>query len=139
MIKKIVGIALIIISFYLMAEPISQIFQLDVKGFISSLRLLLYAPVISYIGWGLLIGFGMATKFVISVIIDIIGMATYLIPGLGEFADVIWAPIQGVLIYILYGNLIGAGIGIGEELFPGTDIIPSATLMWLYTLLTSRK
>lgn len=137
MIKKIIGIALIIISFYLMAQPLLSLFQLDVEGFISSLKPILYVPVISYVGWGLLIGFVMATKFVISVIIDIIGMATYLIPGIGEFADTVWAPIQGVLMYILYRNLIGSGIGIAEELLPMTDAVPSATLMWLYTLLTS--
>lgn len=137
MIKKIIGIALIIISFYLMAQPLMQLFQLDVKGFIGSLKPLLYVPAISYVGLVLLIGFAMATKFVISVIIDIIGMATYLIPGLGEFADAIWAPIQGILIYILYRNLIGSGIGVVEELLPMTDAVPSATLMWFYTLLTS--
>lgn len=137
MLKKIIGIALIIASFYLMVQPLIQLFQLDVEGFISSLKPILYVPIISYIGFGFLVGFVMATKFVISVIIDVIGMATYLIPGLGEFADIIWAPIQGVLIYVLYRNFFGMIVGGIEEISPGGDIIPSATLMWLYTLLRS--
>lgn len=46
-----------------------------------------------------------------SMLIDAVGLVTYLAPGLGEAVDVVWAPISGVLIYLLYGNLWVAGAG----------------------------
>jgi hypothetical protein len=30
---------------------------------------------------------------ILSIVLDVIGMATYLIPVLGEFSDILWAPI----------------------------------------------
>lgn len=72
------------------------------------------------------------TKLIFSIFIDLIGMVSYLLPGIGEVWDVIWGAISGFLIWLLYGNIFVAGFGFLEEIFPGTDIIPTATLMWCY-------
>jgi hypothetical protein len=64
---------------------------------------------------------------------DVIGYFTYAIPVLGEFADVIWAPISGIIFYITFGGWKGTFGGLFnfvEELLPGTDFIPSFTIMW---------
>jgi len=66
---------------------------------------------------------------------DLIGMATYSIPVLGEIGDVFWAPISALIFFKMFGGWKGAVGGIFnfiEELLPGTDIIPSFTLMWLW-------
>lgn len=76
------------------------------------------------------------SKFIAGIIFDLIGMASYLIPGLGELTDVIWAPISGYLMTRLYPGKTGVFAGAFttiEELTPGLDIIPSFTIMWLYT------
>jgi len=67
------------------------------------------------------------------IVLDIIGMATYFIPWLGEFADIIWAPISGFLFYLLFGGrfgMIGGVLNFLEEIIPFTDIIPSFTIAW---------
>ncbi len=54
----------------------------------------------------------------------------------GELADIAWAPVSGYLITRMYpdkSGRIGGVIGFLEELIPGTDFIPTFTLMWLYT------
>jgi hypothetical protein len=69
----------------------------------------------------------------ICIIMDIIGMATYFFPALGEFGDIIWAPISGYVFYKLFGGrfgLIGGVLNFLEEIIPFTDIIPSFTIAW---------
>jgi len=64
---------------------------------------------------------------------DLIGCATYAIPFLGEFADIIWAPVSAIIFFVSFGGWKGALGGIGnfiEEILPGTDFIPSFTIMW---------
>jgi hypothetical protein len=48
-------------------------------------------------------------KLVLSVLIDLIGMSSYALPGVGELGDLGWAPISALLIYKLYGNSFIAG------------------------------
>jgi hypothetical protein len=72
-------------------------------------------------------------KIALCIVLDVIGMATYLIPALGEFADVVWAPISGYLFFILFGGrfgMIGGVLNFLEEIIPYTDIIPSFTIAW---------
>jgi hypothetical protein len=64
---------------------------------------------------------------------DLIGYATYSVPFFGEFADLIWAPISAIIFFVTFGGWKGVLGGIGnflEELLPGTDFIPSFTIMW---------
>lgn len=75
-------------------------------------------------------------KLALGLVFDLIGMATYFVPGWGELADIAWAPVSGYLITRMYpdkSGRIGGFIGFLEELIPGTDFIPTFTLMWLYT------
>jgi len=69
----------------------------------------------------------------ICVIMDVIGMASYIIPGWGEFADIVWAPISGYVFFKMFGGrfgLIGGVLDFLEEIIPFTDIIPSFTIAW---------
>lgn len=66
-----------------------------------------------------------------AIVIDLVGYWTYSVPLLGEFGDVIWAPISAWLIFKLFKSKTAATIGFIEEALPGTDFIPTATLTWL--------
>ncbi|WP_136465277.1 hypothetical protein [Flagellimonas onchidii] len=77
----------------------------------------------------------------LGLLFDGIGMLSFAIPGIGEFSDVIWAPAAGWLMTRMYRGKIGQVAGVVtfvEELVPGLDIIPSFTLMWIYTYLISK-
>ena len=63
-------------------------------------------------------------------------MLSFTIPVVGEFSDVIWAPISGFILMRMYkgtAGKVGGVISFLEESFPFTDIIPTFTLMWIYT------
>jgi hypothetical protein len=69
----------------------------------------------------------------ICIIMDVIGMATYAFPVLGEFGDIVWAPVSAYVFYKLFGGrfgLIGGVLNFLEEIVPYTDIIPSFTIAW---------
>ncbi len=54
----------------------------------------------------------------------------------GEFSDIIWAPIAGWLMSRMYKGKIGQAAAVVtfiEEMVPGLDVIPSFTIMWFYT------
>ena len=67
---------------------------------------------------------------ILSIIIDIIGVLTYLIPFVGETIDVVWAPISAYIVYQMYGNGLFAIANLVEELAPGLDFVPTATIAW---------
>ena len=72
-------------------------------------------------------------NIILSILFDVIGMASYFIPALGEFTDVVWAPISGYLFFTLFGGrfgVIGGVLNFLEEIIPFTDIIPSFTIAW---------
>ncbi|MBC2840647.1 hypothetical protein [Robiginitalea sp. SC105] len=84
---------------------------------------------------------GKRNKLLLGLLFDGIGMLSYLLPGLGPALDLIWAPVAGWLMTRLYAGVAGRAAGFiafAEELLPGTDIIPSFTLMWIYTYLIRR-
>lgn len=67
------------------------------------------------------------------ILLDLVGMASYIFPALGEFADVVWAPISGYIFFKLFGGrlgMIGSVLNFLEEIIPYTDIIPSFTIAW---------
>lgn len=81
-------------------------------------------------------------KLLLSLIFDAIGMITYVVPIFGEPADVIWAPISGLLLVIMYKGTVGkvAGLfGTIEELIPFTDVIPTFTITWFYTYIIKKE
>ena len=79
---------------------------------------------------------------ILGLLFDGIGMLSFVIPGVGEFADVIWAPIAAYLMLKMYKGNAGKIAGVFtflEEIIPFTDFIPSFTMMWLYTYIIKRK
>lgn len=67
-------------------------------------------------------------RLILSLIFDAIGM----IP----FTDFIWAPISAYLMMKMYKGKEGkvaAVISFIEEALPFLDVIPTFTIMWLYT------
>lgn len=81
-------------------------------------------------------------KLLAGLLFDAIGYASFLIPGVGEFSDVIWAPASAYLITKMYKGKKGrvaAFISFFEEIVPGLDVIPTFTLMWLYTYVFSKE
>jgi hypothetical protein len=72
---------------------------------------------------------------------DLVGVATYFIPVAGPFIDLIWAPYAARKMTQMYsGNRgkIAAVIVFLEELLP-LDLIPTFTLMWLFTFVLAPK
>ena len=67
------------------------------------------------------------------VIMDLIGYASFSIPVLGEILDLVWAPLSAMIFMASFGGWKAVLGGVGnfvEELLPGTDFIPSFTIMW---------
>ena len=80
---------------------------------------------------------------IISILLDGVGMISFLIPGIGEFFDIVWAPLSAYLILKLYkGSFakVASIISFGEEAgFFGTDILPTFTLSWIYEQIYKKK
>ena len=74
-------------------------------------------------------------NLILGILFDGIGMLSFTVPIIGEFSDVIWAPIAGFLMTQMYKGTVGKVAGVIaflEEIIPFTDIIPSFTLTWIY-------
>lgn len=74
----------------------------------------------------------------LGLLFDGIGMLSFAVPFIGDFSDIIWAPVAGWLMTRMYKGKIGQVAGVFtfiEEIFPGLDVIPSFTIMWMYTYL----
>ncbi len=70
------------------------------------------------------------------IFFDLVGMSTFLIPVVGPFLDILWAPIAAKKMGDMYkGNTgkIASWIVFIEEILPFTDFVPTFTLMWIYT------
>ena len=76
-------------------------------------------------------------KLWISLIIDLIGSSSYLLPVVGEGFDLAWAPAQTILIMAMYDatspNL--KYLSFMEEVLPFTDAVPSASIGWAFEFL----
>lgn len=78
----------------------------------------------------------------LGLLFDALGMVSFILPGIGEFSDVVWAPFAGWLMTRMYKGKIGQAAGIitfVEELIPGLDVVPTFTIMWVYTYLIQGK
>jgi hypothetical protein len=72
-------------------------------------------------------------SLVLCILMDLLGMASFGVPILGELLDIVWAPIAAVIYYRMFGKkmgLFGGAFTFLEELLPGTDIIPTFTISW---------
>ena len=74
-------------------------------------------------------------KLVASLAIDFVGNATFVVPVLGELADILWAPVSSKMVHTLYKDSSPHAryLAFLEEVLPFTDIIPTATLAWYVT------
>jgi hypothetical protein len=83
------------------------------------------------------------TKHLVAgIIMDVIGYLSYSVPFLAEISDLVWAPISGLVFFWMYKGKMGAVGGVFsflEELLPGTDFIPSFTLMWVYKYIIKKN
>ena len=72
----------------------------------------------------------------LGLILDAIGMLSFAVPLLGDFSDIIWAPLSAWIMTRMYKGKIGQAAGVVsfiEEIIPGLDVIPTFTIMWFYT------
>lgn len=77
------------------------------------------------------------------ILFDGVGLLSFVIPFLGEFFDVIWAPLSAFIIYRMYkgtNGKLGSLISFVEEIgILGTDFIPTFTLTWIYKYLIKKE
>jgi len=82
------------------------------------------------------------TKLFLSIIFDLIGMISYAFPVLAEVLDIVWAPISGLLLAKMYSGNVGKAAGVFgflEEILPGTDVIPTFTLTWIFVYVIKKE
>ena len=82
------------------------------------------------------------SKLILGIILDGIGMMSYLVPVLAEATDLIWAPIAAYTLSVMYKGYvgkIGGFVTFIEEIIPGLDFIPTFTLTWFYEYYFSKK
>jgi hypothetical protein len=64
------------------------------------------------------------------------------IPVIGPMLDILWAPYAAKKMSEMYkgkeGKIASIAVFI-EEVLPVTDVIPTFTLMWLYTFIWKRQ
>lgn len=72
------------------------------------------------------------TKFLLGFCFDALGYLSFVVP----LFDLIWAPLSGYLMTQLYdgkkGKIAGVFVFI-EEALPFSDVIPTFTIMWIYS------
>jgi hypothetical protein len=81
-------------------------------------------------------------NLILGLLFDLIGMLSFSIPLLGDFSDIIWAPISTLLLFGMYKGNLGKVTGVFsfvEEIFPVTDIIPTFTLTWIYKYIIQKN
>jgi hypothetical protein len=78
----------------------------------------------------------------LGILFDAIGMLSFTVPFVGEFSDVVWAPIAGYLMTTMYKGTVGKVGGVVaflEEILPFSDFIPTFTLTWIYNYVIKNK
>lgn len=73
----------------------------------------------------------------LSILFDALGLVSFVFP----LFDIIWAPLSAYLMTKMYKGRegkIAAVISFLEEALPFLDVIPSFSLMWLYTYVFKR-
>lgn len=81
-------------------------------------------------------------NLLLGILFDAIGMLSFIVPLLGEFSDVVWAPVAGFLMTWMYKGTVGKVGGVFaflEEILPFSDFIPTFTLTWIYNYWIKRK
>ncbi|MFZ4724726.1 MAG: hypothetical protein ACOYMD_04705 [Paludibacter sp.] len=69
------------------------------------------------------------------VLMDFLGSVSYFLPFIGEWGDMLWAPISAFIFYKSFrgkSRAIGTIVNFIEELLPFTDFVPTFTIGYLY-------
>lgn len=69
------------------------------------------------------------------VVMDAIGMLTYVLPFFGEWFDVLWAPLSAFIFFRSFGGktaVYGSFINLIEEILPLSDFFPTFTLAYFF-------
>ena len=78
----------------------------------------------------------------LGILFDGIGMLSFVVPFVGEFSDIVWAPVSAFLIDKMYkgtaGKVGGVVTFIEEAGVFGTDFLPTFTLTWIYCYLIKK-
>ncbi len=76
-----------------------------------------------------------------ALLLDGIGLISYLIPAYGEIFDTVWAPVSAIILFAKFGrtSLPASLLQFVEELLPFADFIPTFTLTYLYTKFYKRQ
>tara|TARA_Y100000589_G_C27057605_1_gene589982 strand:+ start:668 stop:934 length:267 start_codon:yes stop_codon:yes gene_type:complete len=77
-------------------------------------------------------------KLGLSIFFDALGYVSFIFP----LFDVVWAPLSAYLMTKMYRGRKGkvaAVISFAEEALPFMDIVPTFSLMWLYTFVLKPK
>ena len=69
-------------------------------------------------------------KLFACLLVDFIGFSSFLLPGVGELGDIGWAPLQAWFLHFMFGSVRMSGLGFMEEVLPGMDFVPSASVAW---------
>lgn len=78
-------------------------------------------------------------KLIAVIFIDLLGVLTYLIPGTGELGDMVIAPVSALLLYAVFKSAKLSAFGVGEEILPFTDVIPTGTIFWFRKYVQQEK
>jgi len=73
---------------------------------------------------------GVTMKLLACLCLDALGDATYLLPGLDEEVDFVYAPAMSIALKMMFRYSALPGLGFTEEILPFTDAIPTATIGW---------
>lgn len=76
------------------------------------------------------------------ILMDVLGYATFAVPVLGEFLDILWAPVSAMIFFKMFGGkkgLLGGAFNFFEEIMPGLDFIPTFTITWFIQYISRRK
>jgi hypothetical protein len=62
--------------------------------------------------------------------VDLVGSGSLAVPLVGDALDLVTAPLSALLLLAIFGDPRVTGGVLLEELLPGTDVVPSATIAW---------
>jgi len=71
------------------------------------------------------------------LVVDCIGMMSYVLLLIGEVTDLFWAPVACFFLQYMFGSVLVSSVGFIEEILPFTDVVPTATIAWCITHLES--
>lgn len=76
------------------------------------------------------------------ILMDVLGYATFAVPVLGEFLDILWAPLSAMIFFRMFGGtkgMLGGAFNFFEEIMPGLDFIPTFTIAWAVQFFRRKK